>query len=135
MNEEKTIGERIRIWGIDKYGSVNALAEALGIAQESVSMYLNDKRRPGIKFQENLKRIGADVDWIMTGRTATPIDPSKGIYIAFSGTASDELKQRTQKLAEWLLKYGQGADAAYLGFVSQKFLEGKILDAEGKEIS
>ena len=63
----ESIGNRLRKWGIGKYGSVPAFAEELDIVSEGLSPYLNDKRKPGNKMQEKLRSLGCDINWLMTG--------------------------------------------------------------------
>lgn len=75
MNEESLkIGERLREWGLEKFGSVNAFAEALKIAQSQLSNYLNGRRIPGNKMQDRLRKLGCNITWLMTGETREQLE-------------------------------------------------------------
>jgi SOS-response transcriptional repressor LexA len=68
LTQSGTVGDRLREWGVQRYGSVSAFAEALGIVSEGLSPYLNNKRPVGGIIQGKLRKLGAPVEWIMTGR-------------------------------------------------------------------
>jgi transcriptional regulator with XRE-family HTH domain len=68
-----TPGDRLRQWGLAKYGSVNAFADAVGMDQSQLSRYLNDHVLPGNKLQAKFLEIGMTIEerhWIMTGEVA-----------------------------------------------------------------
>jgi len=120
VSDVETIGDRLREWGVGKYGSVGALAEALGIAQESASRYLKNKRRPGIALITKLKEIGADADWIMTGRRV-PIEEDDEI-IRFHGNPSDELRASAQRIVQMIVD-NPGKDIALLERMARDILD------------
>lgn len=62
-----TIGERIKKFAKEKFGSVSSLARAMGIKETSLSTYINGRSKPGASIQEKLRNVGANVEWIMTG--------------------------------------------------------------------
>lgn len=66
MND--SIGERLRVFAKKKYGTVRALCDALEIKEQTLQPYLSNKSKPGHALQEKLRNLGADIEWLMTGR-------------------------------------------------------------------
>ncbi len=62
-----TIGDRIREFAKSKYGTVAKLAEALEMKPPSLHPYLVGKSTPGHRLQEKLRKVGCDIEWLMTG--------------------------------------------------------------------
>lgn len=62
-----TIGERLREWAVEKYGSVQGLADALHKPKQSLQPYLRNSSKPGPKLQSELRELGCDIEWLMTG--------------------------------------------------------------------
>ena len=119
----------------DQHGWKKKYADALDIAPAQMSSMLNGTIPIGGTIQSRLRELGADVEYILTGKTASAVASDKEIRTHYSGNPTEELKQRVELLGNWILSYGQDADPAYIGFVTQKILEGKILDSNGHEIS
>jgi len=67
-NDLQTVNGRLRSWVESMNWSVGDFADQLGVDQPVASMYLTGVRTPGNKMQRRLRKLGADVDWIMTGR-------------------------------------------------------------------
>lgn len=63
----QTIGDRIKAFAKEKYGSVSALCREMGISPQGLSGYIGDKIKPGAGMQEKLRAAGADIEWLMTG--------------------------------------------------------------------
>lgn len=57
--------EKLRIFA-EKFGSISALANALGIAQPSLSRYLSGEVRPGLDLIMKLKDLGCDINWLLS---------------------------------------------------------------------
>lgn len=132
------IAQRFEEFGIelcgDSHGWKKLFAEKLGVSPNHVTDILGERAFIGGKMQSKLRALGCDVEWLMTGRHANEPDTGKGLYIHYSGTPNPELALRIKRLGEWLFRYGQNInDTAYLGYISEKFLDGKILDGDGKE--
>lgn len=66
----KSIGQRLRTWGLSHYKSLAEFARALQIPQPHLSAYLAGTYRPGNKLQQKLRELGCDVDWLMQGGDA-----------------------------------------------------------------
>ena len=75
LSAKTSIGTRLREWGVARYGGehgwINRFAADLAMAPVAVSQYLNDYRVPGNKMQERLRKLGCNIDWLMTGKEAT----------------------------------------------------------------
>lgn len=67
----ETIGERIKKFAKERYGSVSALTRAMGISAPALADYTSNISKPGARMQEKLREAGADIEWIMTGREGT----------------------------------------------------------------
>jgi len=61
------IGERIRIFAKRKYGTLRALADAMGIKPQQLQQYISGKREPGTKILRRLLKLGCDINWILGG--------------------------------------------------------------------
>lgn len=59
---QKEFGERLRKYGINKYGNLSNFAVELGISQSVLSQYLNGKMKPGFDFFEKLANDGCSID-------------------------------------------------------------------------
>lgn len=82
MDSENQIGQRLRQW-LDSTGKTQKeIAELIGSSQVLISRLLSGARRPGRDIQERLKEIGADIDWIMTGRKEVKEEGYKGELLA-----------------------------------------------------
>ncbi|MGE5365641.1 MAG: helix-turn-helix domain-containing protein [Bacteroidota bacterium] len=66
--DKKSIGERLKKFGKEHYGSVSKFADALKMSQPSLSgNYLNGKSIPGGEMLAKLLALGCDIDWLLTG--------------------------------------------------------------------
>lgn len=92
-----SIGERIKEFAISKYGSVAGLAKATDRKPQYWDHYIANRNRPGTKSQSLLRSVGADVDFIMTGRK--PAKEEK-VGIFFSGEPSDRFANMLRYFAE-----------------------------------
>lgn len=63
--------EKLRIFA-ENFGSISALAEALGIAQPSLSRYLSGEVKPGLDFIMKLKDLGCDINWLLSDDDKPP---------------------------------------------------------------
>lgn len=57
-NKSEIFSEQLRDFAKKRFGSLKNLAEALGISQQHLSMYLSGKREYGASFRERLRSIG-----------------------------------------------------------------------------
>lgn len=64
-----SLGNRLKEFGIKKYGNVKSFAEALGIKPPSLYNYFNDESKPGAEFIEQLMEMGCDINWLLTGES------------------------------------------------------------------
>ncbi len=64
----ETIGDRIKRFAKEKYKTVRNLEEAMGIGGSSLSNYINGRSKPGHELQEKFRKVGCDVEWLMTGK-------------------------------------------------------------------
>lgn len=102
-----TIGEKIRSFGLSKFNSLNEFAEAMGMKPPSLHQYLgsNAKREPGTGILIKLKKLGCDIDWLLTEKyTPLPSKDNSVKYIKpqFRIEASIPAGQaEIQDLSEW----------------------------------
>ncbi|MFA3783132.1 helix-turn-helix domain-containing protein [Melioribacteraceae bacterium 4301-Me] len=62
------IGERIRIFAKQKYGTLKKLAAAMKISPQQLQQYISGKREPGSKILARLLRLGCDINWLLGGK-------------------------------------------------------------------
>lgn len=59
--------DRIRKFGLRKFGSIKEFAEAMGMSQSNLQAYLQNRRKPGTPILKRLSALGCDIDWLLTG--------------------------------------------------------------------
>jgi len=64
-----SVGQRLRTFAKNKYKTVRALAEALGKKEQALQLFLSDKRKPSGELLEQLRNLGCDIDWLLSGET------------------------------------------------------------------
>jgi len=62
------IGERMRWFAKQKFGTLKKLADAMEISPQQLQQYISGKREPGSKVLAKLLRLGCDVNWLLGGR-------------------------------------------------------------------
>jgi transcriptional regulator with XRE-family HTH domain len=63
------IGQRLRQWSATQFPSLAAFARALGWIPQNLTPYLNGTILPGNALQAKLRKLGCDIEWLMTGKT------------------------------------------------------------------
>jgi SOS-response transcriptional repressor LexA len=69
LYSSEEIGQRLRDWGVEKYGSVDAFAKALEMPPNSLSRYFGGSVRLGADTLEKLAHLECDTNWLLTGRS------------------------------------------------------------------
>ncbi len=64
------LGEKLRQFGQNKFGTAKALAEALGMEPGSFHKYLQGTRKPGTEILQKLLSFGCDLNWLLTDNDA-----------------------------------------------------------------
>lgn len=108
--DKKNVGHRIRVFGYEKFGSIDALADALDIHPSSLkSNYISGKSLPGAQLLYNLMQLGCDLHWLFTNKKAGVID-------------KDELEKENQKLKDEIisLKIEKKTQERFLGKVAEQ---------------
>lgn len=59
--------DRIRKFGLAKFGSIKEFAEAMGMSPSNLQAYLQNRRQPGTIILKRLSELGCDIDWLLTG--------------------------------------------------------------------
>lgn len=62
------IGERMRWFAKQKFGTLKRLADAMEISPQQLQQYISGKREPGSRMLGKLLRLGCDVNWLLGGR-------------------------------------------------------------------
>lgn len=60
------IGDRIREFGINAFGSLGGLASALNLSPQQLSNYIAERNLPGTPFLLKLAEHGCDLHWLLT---------------------------------------------------------------------
>jgi transcriptional regulator with XRE-family HTH domain len=100
-----SVARRLREWGESAFPSMAALARAIGVTPQTLNVYLSAKTRPGNAMQDRLRSLGADVEYIMTGKTAAGAAEARdagSVRVEFSADreVSDELRAVYRAIGE-----------------------------------
>jgi transcriptional regulator with XRE-family HTH domain len=68
------LGEKIKVFGIGKFGSIKNFANAVGKTSPDLSRYLgkNPSRVPGAGFLQKLYNLGCDLNWLFGDQNELP---------------------------------------------------------------
>ena len=66
------ISEKLREFGIKKFGSVKTFAEALGMKPPTLQVYLRGISEPGANILRKLKNLGCDINWLLSEEEVKP---------------------------------------------------------------
>ena len=80
---EKKVLENLRLFGSERFGSMQKLAEAMGVRPQNLNAYLKGERKLGPKYIARLKEIGFKID--NTDNTNCVIESKKCHEIDLSG--------------------------------------------------
>ena len=80
---EKKVLENLRLFGSERFGSMQKLAEAMGVRPQNLNAYLKGERKLGPKYIARLKEIGFKID--NTDNTNCVIESEKCHEIDLSG--------------------------------------------------
>jgi len=61
------IGDRIKLFGISKYGNLSAFARAIGKTPDYLTPYYKNKSKPGSDLLILLYNLGCNINWLLTG--------------------------------------------------------------------
>ena len=118
MTENKEIGARLVDFAKERFGANRGwqtrFASALGMDPGSARKYLIGQIVPGSRVQAKLRALGADVEYIMTGFSATEHADRRRradahreaarVYFWAPDGVSDEVRKKYEKLAELIAK-------------------------------
>lgn len=68
MTENSGIGSRLREFS-ENFGGPSGLAKAMGVSPQHLNDYLNGRRTVGMKMQARLRKVGCDIEWLITGKS------------------------------------------------------------------
>jgi hypothetical protein len=87
-----TIGDRLRALLTDRHGAIREFSDATGIPYRTVQEYLASNNKPGADHLARMALAGADVHYLLTGRTPpTSFRFEKGAPDRAGTTTSDNL--------------------------------------------
>lgn len=120
-NEDQTIPDRLSSYGQFLCGSSHgwkaAFAEKLGITRQHMGALLSGRVRLGGIMQDRLRALGANVDFIMTGKET---QNEQCLHIQFKGNPTQDLLTRAEWFATWVLDHTED-DSAVLQDLAQRF--------------
>lgn len=62
------VGNRLRLFLKDKYGTLEKGASVLEMKSPSLQNYLKGERLPGAEILSKLSQLGCDIDWLLLGK-------------------------------------------------------------------
>jgi len=71
------IGRRIKLFLKDKYGKIKIGAEKIGVLEQTLQIYFTGRAAPGSEFLRKIAELGADINYILTGKHAIRIEDEK----------------------------------------------------------
>jgi transcriptional regulator with XRE-family HTH domain len=89
------IGEKIRLFAKEKGFSLAELSKLLGMKPQSLNVYLNGKSLPGAEILMKLKKLGCDINWLLSEEEESnpPLET-----LSFLLNRLQELEQENEKL-------------------------------------
>jgi transcriptional regulator with XRE-family HTH domain len=76
-----TFGDKLRVFCVDKWGSLKDAAKELGVHQPNLSDYINNKSEPRASFLAKLLNAGCDLNWLLSEKEpVNAINESKVEY-------------------------------------------------------
>jgi transcriptional regulator with XRE-family HTH domain len=67
MSESVKIGERLRAFGKERFGSMSNFARAMGMRPQTLNNYLSGQLPIGPTIREKFRNLGGNILWLMTG--------------------------------------------------------------------
>lgn len=71
MKKHQEIGDRLKQFAQEKFGSVAELERKMKVPKNSLSQYIGGRHTPGTTLQDKLRDVGCDIEWLMTGHSRT----------------------------------------------------------------
>ena len=62
-----TVGDRLRLFGKEKFKTMTTFAAALKMKPQALNVYLVGQSLPGNTMQAKLRKMGCDINWLITG--------------------------------------------------------------------
>jgi transcriptional regulator with XRE-family HTH domain len=137
IEENVEIGKRLRSFGEGKYMFVHGwqkqFAHELETSAQTLSLYLRGDRIPGNKVQTRLRRLGCDIEWLMTGKlVSVRFDVTEHVHA--DGPISDKLRGNLIRYAEWVIN-NEDEDPAYIGYMAQLYICGGTTNGARKNLT
>jgi PAS domain S-box-containing protein len=106
---------RLREYILSKHGSVNAFCKASGIKYPAqMTPYLNGRSMPGRKMLKRLEEDGADIDWILHGKSReTSSEFARKLMISHYRTELENLLRKARYLTDCLNESANASIDAY----------------------
>lgn len=82
-----------------------ALARAIGKSAQHLTPYSTGKYKPGNELQEDLRKVGCDIEWLMTGISGSPSTAKTQIsyWESRAGHFTDQERRDLDKFIKELL--------------------------------
>jgi len=88
-------GEKLKLFAIEKFGSLTNLANILGMSIGHLSQYVNGVNKPGMDFFAKLKDVGCDINWLLSEDDKPPPETDKLLKERIK-----ELEEENQRLRD-----------------------------------
>lgn len=64
-----TIGDKIKEFGLKKFGSIKNLSEHLGMKPPAIYSYIRGEREPGTPILQKLQKLGCNINWLLSNES------------------------------------------------------------------
>lgn len=104
-----SIGERLKYFGVNKYGSVKKFADALEWHSSNLYDYFNDNSMPGAPMLIKLIEMGCNIEWLLVGDRGSgmvkePTIPYEASELKRLREENKELKTKLEQISKLLNK-------------------------------
>jgi PAS domain S-box-containing protein len=115
MHANNGFNYRLRDYILKKHGSINSFCRATGIKYPAqMTPYLKGTCAPGKKMLARLEKDGADIEWLMNGKTKSAMGSfSSGLMLSRYRMEIDSLLRHANLLYSRLSESSQSAIEAY----------------------
>lgn len=93
-------GEKLKLFAIEKFGSLTNLATALGMSIGHLSQYVNGVNKPGMDFFVKLKALGCDINWLLSDTPDPPPETNQLLQARLK-----ELEEENQRLRDSISRF------------------------------
>ena len=100
------IGERLKKFILECYGSQKNFAELIGIKLSALNRYISDSSNPGLDVLRKFKNAGLSIDWLIDGSSSMYASKSSSRPININNESNNEKTSNTPyfRIKQWIIE-------------------------------